>query len=506
MLKFTRTYNSAFIYAVIFTITVTLATLFIYSSLSKWQNTLVEKNKLVCELYAGKLLDSSIESLSDLAARNFLENKNLTAREIKIIDTILKNLSEEQLSIQEGLEGGFYLLDLNEFYGYSFPSSPPPVPVYGPPPRSYNIIKTQSLQSIELDQSIVNLHSFDAAVFPLATKPIWLNSKAIGVVWVRIHIQNNLPIIRLKQVVYVTAIISISGFIILVLLSALLGGEINGIKKEMEKIRTDPAFRLRKRWWIFGYISSNINEMLDTIEKDNNQRKLLERELNQKEKLAALGNMIAGVAHEVKTPLAIIKTRIQMWQIEAEKRVDISDHISPESMQLVINETNRLTSLVKRLLIFSRPIDKKMKMTNLNKLINEVVGFINIENNSIPVECNLNPDLPLVSMDENSIKQVILNVLNNSIEALTESGRIIIATGLDKENENIEIQITDNGQGIPDEILNKIFEPFFTSKESGVGLGLAISYQIIKAHNGEISFMKNSDMGTRCIIKLPLNQ
>jgi signal transduction histidine kinase len=506
LLKFPRTYNRAFIYAVIFTIIVTIAAVFIYSSLSKWQNTLVEKNKLVCELYAGKLLDFSLESLRDLASRNLLENRNLTTGEIKIIDTTLKNLSKEQLKVQDGLEGGFYLLELNEFYGYSFPSSPPPVPVYGPPPRSYNIIKTQSLESIEQNQSIVNLHSFDAAVFPLATKPIWLNSKVIGVVWVRIHIQNDLPVIRLKQVVYVTAIISIAGFIILVLLSALLGGEINGIKKEMEQIRTDPTLRLRRRWWIFGYISSNINEMLDTIERDNNQRKLLERELNQKEKLASLGNMIAGVAHEVKTPLAIIKTRIQMWQLEAEKRADISDHISPESMQLVIDETNRLAGLVKKLLIFSRPIDKKMKLANLNKLINEVVGFLNIENGKIQVECNLNQDLPFVNIDENSIKQVIINILENSLEAMTNGGTININSALDKENDNIEIQISDNGQGIPDEILNKIFEPFFTSKESGVGLGLAISYQIIKAHNGEIFFENNSDRGTKCIIKLPLNQ
>jgi signal transduction histidine kinase len=507
-MHFPRTYNRAFLYAIIFTAIVTIAAVFIYASLSKWQNTLVEKNKLVCELYAARLHDSAIKDIYRLGAQGLIDKKSLSSSEIKMIDSTLKKLAEEQLKVQSGLEGGFYLCATDEFYGYSFPTSPPPVPAYGPPPRSYNIIKTQSLQTVEQNRIIINLHSFDAAVFPLATKPIEFNSKIAGVIWVRIHIENDLPIIKLKQVVNAAAAISISGFLILMLLSALWGGEISGIKKEMENIRHDPSFRLRKRWGIFGYISSNINQMLDTIHEDNTHRKKLEQQLNQKEKLASLGNMIAGVAHEVKTPLAIIKTRIQMWQIEVLKNADIAERISPESMQMVINETNRLSNLVKRLLIFSRPIEKKMKETDINNLINEVVSFINIDRNNKPitVERNLNPDIPRIIADENSIKQVIINVLDNSIEAIAESGTITIISDYDSENKKLMIRISDSGRGIPEEIIDKVFEPFFTSKESGVGLGLAISYQMVKAHNGEIFFSSNSEKGTDCIIKLPLYQ
>jgi signal transduction histidine kinase len=501
-----KTYNRAFIYAIIFTVVVTLTAIFIYSSLSKWQNTLVEKNKLVCELFANKLFESALSSINVLGKKGLMGIKELSSSEIKLIDSTLKKLSVEQLKVQVGLEGGFYLKGPDEFYGYSFPTSPPPVPVYGPPPRSYNIIKTQSLQSIEENRIIVNLHAFDAAIFPLATKPLVYNSEIVGIVWVRIHIQDDLPIIKLKQVVNVAAIISILGFLILMIISALWGGEIKGIKKEMENIRHDPSFRLRKRWGIFGYISSNINEMLETIEKENLQRHKLEQELNQKEKLASLGNMIAGVAHEVKTPLAIIKTRIQMWQQEVSKSPQTGEQISPESMQIVIDETNRLSSLVKRLLIFSRPIDKKMKLTDINKLINEVISFISIERNNkdIAIQCSLDRELPLIPIDVNSIKQVMINILDNSIEAMTHAGTINIVTGRDGLKEKLMIEISDTGKGIPEEILNKIFEPFFTSKETGVGLGLAISYQIIKAHNGEIFFSNNSVEGTKCIIKLPI--
>lgn len=503
-----RTYNRAFTYAIIFTIIVTIVAVFIFASLSKWQNSLVEKNKLICEFYAGKLHEGAIEKIKLLGDKGLLENKNLSSSEIKIIDSTLRKLSKENLKVQAGIEGGFYFVAPDEFYGYSFPTSPPPEPIYGPPPRSYNIIKKQSLQSIGINNAVINLHSFDAAIFPLVTKPIEYKSKIVGAVWVRIHIENDLPIIKIKQIINTTAIISILGFLGLMLFSALLSGEIRGIKKEMENIRSDPTFRLRKRQWIFGYIASTINAMLGTIEEENKQRQMLERQLNQKEKLALLGNVVAGVAHEVKTPLAIIKTRIQMWQQEVRKDDQIAAHISPESMQIVIDEINRLSNLVKRLLIFSRPIHKNMKQTDLNKLVNEVVNFIDVERNnrSISLECNLNQSIPMIPLDENSIRQVIINILENSIEAITEKGKINLTTNIDTENNKVILEISDSGTGISDEIMNKIFDPFFTSKESGVGLGLAISYQIVKAHNGEIFLSNQPESGAKCTIKLPVYQ
>jgi|APIni6443716594_1056825.scaffolds.fasta_scaffold02209_2 signal transduction histidine kinase len=507
-MNFPKTYNRAFIYAIIFTVIVTIAAVFIFASLSKWQNALVKENQLTCELFAIRLHDSAISQINSIGQTGLLENKNLSTSEIRHIDSTLKRLSEEQLKVMSGLEGGFYLCGPDEFYGYSFPTSPPPVPIYGPPPRSYTIIKNQSLKTVKQNKLIINLHSFNAAVFPLATKPILYNTKVVGAVWVRIHIENDLPIIKLKQVVNVAAVISITGFFILMLLSALWGGEISGIKKEMQKIMLDPEVRLRKRRGIFGYISSSINDLLDTINEDNLQRKKLEQQLNQKEKLASLGNMIAGVAHEVKTPLSIIKTRIQMWQQEVLKNPEIAEHISLDSMQMVINETNRLSYLVKRLLIFSRPIDKKMKETDINSLIREIVSFINVERNNkyITVNLLLNEGIPKIIADENSVRQVFINVLENAFEAMNSGGAINIITDNDFKNNRIVIRISDTGKGIPEEIINKVFEPFFTSKEAGVGLGLAISHQIVTAHNGEIYFSDNSDKGTDCIIKLPVSQ
>ena len=101
---------------------------------------------------------------------------------------------------------------------------------------------------------------------------------------------------------------------------------------------------------------------------------------------------------------------------------------------------------------------------------------------------------------------MLINVLDNSIEAMADGGKISVISKTDVEQEKLVIEISDTGEGIPEKIINKIFEPFFTSKESGVGLGLAISYQIVKAHNGEIFFSKNIEKGTNCTIKIPLQQ
>jgi len=504
--SFFKTYNRYFIFALIFTLVVTVAAAFIYSSLSKWETSVVEKNKSVCDLYSGKLYDAAMGTIDSLHSLGLLTSDDLSLASFRLVDSTLKEVSERELKVLTGLDGGFYLVFADGFYGYSFPTSPPPVPVYGPPPRSYNIIKDQSLQSISENRPIIDVHSFDAAFFPLATRPIVVDSQAVGAVWVRIHIENDLPVIKLKQIVNVTALISILGFLILMILSALLGGEIKGIKQEMEQIRYNPSLRLRRRWGIFGYITSNINSMLDTIEEEVNQRLVLERQLSQKEKLASLGKMIAGVAHEVKTPLAIIKTRIQMWQKAIRETPEICEQISPESMQLVINETNRLSTLVKRLLIFSRPIDKRMKPTDINKLIKEVVSFVTmgLGETDISVKLSLSPELPMIGTDESSVREVIINILDNSVEAMPDGGSIKISTCIDKKENKLLIEVDDKGEGISRDIIDKVFDPFFTSKETGAGLGLSISYQIIKAHNGEISFRENRGGGMKCIIKLPV--
>jgi signal transduction histidine kinase len=493
-------------YAIVFSLIIAIVTIVIYASLSNLEEKLIDEKQKLCVGYLEILFKAGENEIFKMGEEGVLDKRDLEPSERSELDRRLASISHEVMKDIEGIEGGYYLLVQDDFFGYAYPTSPPPVPVYGPPPRSYNIIKEQALLSAKSDTLIIGLHSFNVAIFPLATRGINYNSQPVGAVWVRIHIQNDLPVIKLKQIVYITAIFSVVGFIILVLISSVWAGEIRGIKRELQELGKDASYRLKERWGIFTYISRSVNIMLDTIEGEDKKRQLLEKKLMQKEKMASLGTVIAGVAHEVKTPLAIIKTRIQMWQKELQRSDGEKSSISPESMQMVIDETNRLSSLVNRLLIFSRPIEKKLRPAKINTLLDDVIRFLDYGNREsmVKVERDFNSELPEILIDENSIKQVFINLLTNSFEALPDGGKIIVKTDFEKDKESIVITISDNGKGIPEEYIDEIFVPFFTLKDKGSGLGLAISDQIVKAHNGEIVLVNSPIGGIECVVRLPV--
>lgn len=504
-MKLTKPYNRALIFVIAFSVIVVALSLFVFISMSKWEEEMVERNKTLCQLYAEGLYQEAMNDIAFLYEAGHLTSDDLSSGAMKQVDSVLKRSSISQLSLHEGLDGGFYLVRPDAFYGYSFPTSPPPVPVYGPPPRSFEIIKSQALRSVADGITIVDLHGFDAAIFPLATIPIVIDSKIAGAVWVRIHLEKHLPVVKIRTAINRTAIISIAGFFLLMLLSALWGDEMKSIKRELGNISKSHGYRLRKRWGIFGYIASTVNEMLQTIETENDKRQKLESQLFQKEKLASLGTMVAGVAHEVKTPLSIIKTRMQIWQKALTTNKNDNDPISTESVQMVIDETNRLVSLVNRLLIFSRPIENKLKPTDINSLVAEVIAFLPMELNEkrVTIENRADYTLPLIPLDYSSIKQVLINIIQNSVDSIDKEGIIVITTSTTDNGKSIKVEVNDSGTGIPEEALSNIFDPFFTLKENGVGLGLAISYQIVKAHGGDITIKNRDTGGVSCLIKLP---
>lgn len=507
LMRITSLFNKALIAVLIAAVFVVLLALFIHVSMSRWESDLIEENKALCKVYAEELYQASKEEIALLGKNGLLTSADLTSTEMKLVDSVLRQSSQEQLALHNGLDGGFYLSSHNSFFGYSFPTSPPPVPAYGPPPRSYEIIRLQCLETIETNATIVELHGFDPALFPLASIPLISDAQVVGAVWVRIHVEKNMPVVKIRRILNRTTVVAIAGFFILMFISALFRDEMQGIKKELVNIRGNTGYRLKKRWGIFGYIAATINEMLDTIEKENLRRQNLEKQLHQKEKMASLGTMVAGVAHEVKTPLSIIKTRLQIWDKEIKAGREAPGVVSHESLQMVVAETDRLTSLVNRLLVFSRPIDKKLKLTDVNLLISEVINFISIEtcNRGINIISSLQSDLPQIPLDQNTIRQVLINVLGNSCDSMPGGGSVVVKSSLDPEVGFVIITVIDSGSGIPEDVMGNIFDPFFTLKDSGVGLGLAISYQIIKAHNGDIVLENNPDAGVTCTIQLPLN-
>lgn len=489
----------------IFTLVVITVAFSVNRIIDSWKHDIIEGKKVLTEVVVEKL-DKAAESIIDsLYRNNYLTNDSLPKQKTDFLDRRLSQITQYELVHIPGIEGGFYFYQLNEFYGYAFPTSPPPKPAFGPPPRSYNIIKDQVISSIEHDSIIVNLHSFDPAVFPLATKPIHINSKIIGGVWARIHIERELPAIKLNQIIQIAGLFSLAGFIVAAFIAIRLRKRMEVVRNGLTKLKSDTNFRFEKMPGIFGLVGASINTLVSQMNEIYNQKQFLERELYQHDKLATLGKLIAGVAHEVKTPLAIIKTRIQIWQHELKKQSTDSkcEVITDESMMLVVKEIDRLSKLVKRLLVFSKPVSNNFELVNIIKVLNQTISLIKIEySKDIKIETLFADNIPLIRCDQNAMEQVFINILTNSIEALNSKGEIQIIATQDARNASVTIEFVDNGTGISDDIKNNIFDPFFTTKPNGVGLGLSIAYEVIKAHKGKIYFTNVEPSGTSCKVEL----
>jgi len=476
----------------------------VYLFLKRWEEELILERKAVCVERAEQIA-RQVEGSSDLMdlLAPLLKGDTIFLATSRAIEEAFTEIVNQKVGDTEGLEGGFYIRGLDDFVGYAYPTSEPPIPAYGPPPRSYHIIREQVLNSIQKDSALVDLHRFDPAVFPLATHPFSIRGEVAGAVWVRIHIERDLPVAKLRQVLYLVTVIFGIGFVVMAILTLFLRNGIRSIQKELNSTRTNPGYRLKLRGGLFGFIPLRINVMLDMIKDEYEQRLGLEMQLHHKDKLASLGKMIAGVAHEVRTPMSVIKTRLQMWEVDAKKHGESG--LDPEVISMVVNEINRVADLMKRLQVFSRPIYDHLKPTSVNEVIEEVLSMMDFGKygKQIHVNKSLCEHPQWINSDPNSLKQVLINVLINAAESLDESGDILIETACESAENLVTIKISDTGPGIDEDILEHIFEPFYSTKETGTGLGLSISNEIVISFGGEISFRRNEPRGTICFITLP---
>lgn len=250
---------------------------------------------------------------------------------------------------------------------------------------------------------------------------------------------------------------------------------------------------------------SELEEWASTLEKKVQERtdeiKKIHSQLFRSEKLASLGKLAAGVAHEINNPLTGILTNASLM-------LEDLDQADPrrEDVEIIVKETIRCREIVKRLLDFAKQTQPQKKLTNINNSIENIILLIRNQASfrNIQIEKNLDPDIPEIMVDPDQIQQVFINIIINAAEAMNKGGKLSIETKLDKNSNYITIIFKDTGPGIPDELKEKIFDPFFTTKESGTGLGLSISHGIIEQHGGTIDLDSKANEGTTFIINLPI--
>jgi len=233
---------------------------------------------------------------------------------------------------------------------------------------------------------------------------------------------------------------------------------------------------------------------------DITEQKKLEEEKKRKDKMTAMGELASGVAHEIRNPLNSIAIIAQRFKKEF-KPEDNQDEYS-SLLKILTTEINRVNNIIQQFLTFARPPKLFPAPNNMDKLIREIIMLKSGETREKNIELTFNPNLNKdINFDYGLMKQVILNLVQNSIEVLEQDGKISIDT-FSQNNESV-IKVKDNGPGIPEDIIQKIFNLYFTTKKGGTGIGLSIVYQIITEHGGRIKVESSKEEGTIFTVFLP---
>lgn len=257
----------------------------------------------------------------------------------------------------------------------------------------------------------------------------------------------------------------------------------------------DYIFILISFIWVIGLL---VNSSME-VERQMQRERLI---LQEREKLAAIGQMAAGIAHEVRNPLTTIKGIVQLLYKYSFTK-DITQHKS--YLMMIDKKIDRMNELLKNLLQFAKPVKPKLALNNINDTIGEIGALLesHCAGKHIEIEMNLYPDMPSILCDHDQIKQVIINIALNAVDAMQDSDVKMLRFVTSYNQNSVSVVIKDTGSGMTIEQTRKIFDPFYTTKDSGTGLGLSVCHSIIANHQGRIEVNSKLDEGTAFMIVIP---
>ncbi|MFQ5656259.1 MAG: GAF domain-containing protein [Candidatus Methylomirabilales bacterium] len=238
--------------------------------------------------------------------------------------------------------------------------------------------------------------------------------------------------------------------------------------------------------------------LFQKVEERTRALKEAQEELVKKEKLAVLGQLAGGVGHELRNPLGVMKNSIYFLKM----RFQDGDEKSKRHMSIIDREIGTANKIITDLLDFSRIKEPTRVNTDLNELVQEILAQYPVDQ-EVQVHTEFDPNLPSVSIDKDQIRQVLLNMIMNGAQAMPDGGRLTIKTSVDQGF--VDVSFTDVGCGIPEENLEKIFQPLFTTKAKGVGRGLAVSMGLARANDADITVESQVGRGTTFHVTFPTN-
>ncbi len=253
---------------------------------------------------------------------------------------------------------------------------------------------------------------------------------------------------------------------------------------------------------LFAILSMIVVKANRVMARRAEERIRLEEELNEVQRLASLGKMVASVSHEIKNPLGIVRSTAEILVGRIGKLAPGNERLA----MIIVEETTRLDRIVREFLDFARPRETEMTLGQLQTPVERVLRFLQSEltRKEIEVDTEFAADLPEILLDSEHIYQVVLNIVFNAIQAMPRGGRLHLGTRLAPDGGSVTLSITDTGYGIAPEALSQIFTPFYTDKNRGSGLGLAIAHSIVEKHGGKIEVDSVVGAGSCFTITLPL--
>jgi two-component system NtrC family sensor kinase len=250
----------------------------------------------------------------------------------------------------------------------------------------------------------------------------------------------------------------------------------------------------------FNLMASSLKERNDQLKEYSN------RQIMKSERLATIGQLAAGVAHEINNPLGTISIYTQM----ALDELGTDDDSCRENLEVVMKQTNRAGRIVKDLLEFARQSESEMTILNVNAVLRKAIAITAhpAELQNIVLATHLEPELPDIQGDSDKLEQVFVNIIVNALQAMPQGGELTVGTRIAQGGKSIEIEISDTGCGISEEHLSRLFDPFFSTKGTGegTGLGLSVSLGIVQRHNGTVDVKSKVGEGSTFLIRFPIGE
>lgn len=411
----------------------------------------------------------------------------------------------------EGVGGGFYSSTADKLIGNFYPiaeTSPETAENRDIPNAERQAVLEIARTAATTRQGSERVITNPTGLFLISAIPIREGYSTVGSAWAVKRIAD-LPGANRFRAYLITmglAFAALASVLLTLLVIRNLQGGVRKIENGLQTLESNLSSRIdtRNEPEEIQHIVQAINRLGKTLKEKMENEKTIESQLRHAERLASLGRLVAGVAHEVRNPLATIRLRVQMC------RRDAGDPKVKESCFVALEEIERLNGIVNRLLSFARPIKLQLEAVDLRSLVQERIR--SFEEVALHQQVQLMTNLPnrsfLAVVDKDRMAQVFDNIIQNALEALAEGGgtlSVTLAADAKKgeTSEEVSVEFQDTGKGMDESVVGHVFDPFFTTKPSGTGLGLSISHELVRAHGGDIRIDSAQGRGTNVRITIP---